>query len=211
MKNVKRETNPRTEEEIKKHRNKKRLKRRKLGIKRASKNFCIVLLVQILLAAVFFYLMYKPTATQENVEYTSFYASMVRRENIFGLHPGKSWKGIITIYNGSHSYKYYGKRYDLNISEDNIIDMLQTEKLELHYLKGTNIITDIKCDKTVFYTMEDFNKEREHDFIDGIIASIIFELVFALSSFAYVWEFVDAVRYYIGTKKQIKALEKNSL
>lgn len=176
----------------------KRKEKRKNEIRKDIRSLVIVLLIQLLLFSFYAILLYHPKATIDNVETISFVADDVRIEKHLVIARASS-KSSLYIYYGEDKYLYDCFYFENDCGGDRN-EKLKSEQLNIMYMngpkKGTKTIVDLRGEKTVFYTMDDYNAEQDMQIRLAIIIIVIFELIYLGVVLIFVKMLVNTVKFY---------------
>lgn len=154
-------------------------------------------------------------ATSENTEEITFYADHVEKKE---THGPRGRGGIdIRIHYGSEEYVYDSEASDYlkNHSLDDLVTKLSEEKLTVTYRKTLgklggfyNGIVAIRGEKTVFYTVEDYNKAHETEMGLGIFLCSFAEIVYLFFFFAWLILLVE-IKLPFSKKRKKKKHKEN--
>ena len=169
--------------------------RKRLRRERILKTIIVQLIILILCG----YSMYlcRPVRTDE-VKVISFYADAV--ESIYAR--GHSLKYILhndIAYRVTMYWHFSYNKKDYN-------EKLITEFLTVSYLPNENsiinqnIIVDLRSDKTVFFSIEDYNKEKK----EACIMLVIFFFFISLLMHGYFFILIDKLSFYVELFKMKK-------
>lgn len=146
---------------------------------KATSSYLLFIIIQIVLIVLFVTaIIQRRPVSQENTDTVSFIVDNVEKVDLFTLNNHTNEK--IYLYNDSDRYIY-----GLDKSPKNLENTFLNKKLTVMYEKETNIAVDIRGEDTVFYTIDDYNKQQKSQLLFGIIGLSVFELLLIVFFYIY--------------------------
>ena len=150
---------------------------RNIKSRRIIKVAFIFFLIQLLIIILFVTtLIQRQQITHGEIETTSFVPDKVEKVKLIALTRHTRRKSDVYIYFDSVKYTV-GVEYFKRYNDSELVEKLSNEQLTVVYEKNTRDIVDLRSDKRVYYTIDDYNDEQRLQLVLGIIVLSIAELV----------------------------------
>ena len=178
---------------------------RNIKLLRIIKVSFIFFLIQLLIIALFVTtLIQRQQITHREIETTSFVPDKVEKVRLIALGRHTRRKSDVYIYFDSVKYKV-GVEYFQRYNDNELVEKLPNEQLTVLYEKNTRDIVDLRSDKRIYFTMDDYNDEQRLQLVLGIIFLSIAELILLSCIIFY---FLYATKFMQWLSVRIKKLKK---